>query len=84
MIPSVLAKLEDFCANHTWKVNVFKPHDPIAAVTKGAVISEVCEKLLGMRMLTASFGIKLDVNGAITMYWITSKVRCTKLPCGHC
>lgn len=70
----MLAKLEDFCANHSWKVDVFTPRNPIAAVSKGAVISEVCEKLLGQRMATASFGIKLEVDGEIVMHWIISRV----------
>ncbi|KAK5077778.1 mtDNA inheritance, partitioning of the mitochondrial organelle [Exophiala xenobiotica] len=73
MIPSVLAKLEDFCSKHSWKVNVFTPRDPIAAVSKGAVISELCEKLLGQRMATASFGIKLEVDGEIVMHWIINR-----------
>lgn len=79
MIPSVLAKLKDFCANHSWKVHVFTPREPKAAVSKGAVISEVCEKLLGQRMVTASFGIKLEVGGQIAMHWIISRVSSSDL-----
>ncbi|KAK5941345.1 hypothetical protein PMZ80_006623 [Knufia obscura] len=67
MIPRVLKKLEDFCASRG--VQAHSPRDPIAAVSRGAVISEVSEKLLGQRMATASFGIKLEKDGQTSMHW---------------
>jgi hypothetical protein len=73
MIPRVLTKLEEFCASQGKKA--YSPRDPIAAVSRGAVISEVGEKLLGQRMGTASFGIKLEADSQITMHWHISTVR---------
>lgn len=76
MIPRVLKKLEDFCASRG--VQAHSPRDPIAAVSRGAVISEVSEKLLGQRMATASFGIKLEKDGQTSMHWHLSTVCGTK------
>lgn len=73
MIDVVFEKLEEFCRTYDWTINAIRPRDAIAAVCKGAVISELCPNLLGERLLRSSYGIKLEQNGITSMKWLESK-----------
>lgn len=74
MMDIIFEKLEDFCRTYDWEINAIRPRDPISAVCKGAVISELCPNLLGERLLRSSYGIKLYQNGQTNMKWLESKV----------
>ncbi|KAK5072618.1 mtDNA inheritance, partitioning of the mitochondrial organelle [Lithohypha guttulata] len=73
LIEAVFEKLEGFCKNYKWAITAIRPGDAISAVSRGAVISQLCPNLLGERVLRASFGIKLNHFGTDTMKWLESK-----------
>lgn len=72
LLPFLWKQISKFCKEHG--VKAVRPTDPIAAVCRGAIISELSDGLIGERMLRAHFGIKLEVNAEVVMKWVQKRV----------
>lgn len=76
LLPYAWTTIVNVCRMHG--VKAIRPENPIAAVCRGAIISQLSDRLLGQRLLRAHFGIKLLVNGEVVMHWILKRVSHSK------
>lgn len=73
LIPYVYKQLTQFCTSNG--IRSMQAEDPESAVCRGAVISQMQQKLYGRRCSRASFGIEVTQGGRQYIKWFLVRVR---------